>query len=137
MPASRLSERVLTRLAEAEVCELNSHYRADLRIARLTVAYAASGEAVLCSAHVLASYMVLGLHPDKVWPAILARRNALGPLDVWAAPPVPKKPAQAVQLWSEKTNAARAATLRGGEALVLRDQTISVPMAAPSIAAGY
>ncbi len=135
-----LTRRVLARLAETEARETDPWLRDDLRIARLTVAYAASGEAVLCSPHALASYMVLGLHPQKVWPAILARRKALGPLqEVWDAPVVsiPKKPPAAVKLWSEKTNGARAANSRAGEALVLCDQTISVPMAAPSIAAGY
>lgn len=135
MPVSRLTKRILVRLAEAEVLELNPHYRDDLRIARLTVAYAASGEAVLCSAHVLATYAVLGLHPEKVWPAILARRNALGSLDEKVRG-APKKPPQSVKLWSEKTNAARATNSRGGRTL-LRDNTISVPMAAPSIAALY
>lgn len=125
------------RLAEAEVCEPNPHYRDDLQIARLTVAYAASGEAVLCSPHVLASYMVLGLHPNRVWPAILARRKALGPLEVAGAPPVPKKPAQAVPLWAEKTSAARVHGSCGAHSNDLRDHTISVPMAAPSIAALY
>lgn len=134
MPATRLSARVMARLVQAEACELDPHCRDDLRIARLIVRYAATGEAVLCSPHELASYMVLGLHPSKVWPAIQARRNALGLMDVWAAPPVPKKPAQAVRLWTEKTNAARTAILGGGKTL-LRDNTISVPMAAPSIAA--
>ena len=137
MPATRLARRVITHLAQAEACESNSHLRDDLKIARLIVAYAASGEAVLCSPHVLASYRVLGLHPDKVWPAILARRKALGPLEVWAAPPIPKKPAQAVPLWFEKTNGARAVNSCAGEAVDLCDQTISVPMAAPSINALY
>ncbi len=135
MSATRLAERVLARLAQAEASEPNAHYRDDLRIARLTVSYAASGEAVLCSPHVLASYAVLGLHPEKVWPAILARRNALG----WPDKEVrgaPKKPPRSVELWSENTNAARAVNSRGGRTL-LRDNTNSVPMAAPSIAALY
>lgn len=124
------------RLAQAEACESNAHYRDDLRIARLTVSHAARGDAVLCSPHVLASYEVLGLHPDKVWPAIQARRKSLGLCEETGAPPVPKKPAQSVKLWCEKTNGARAANSRAVNTL-LRDNTISVPMAAPSIAAGY
>lgn len=127
----------MARLVQAEACEPGPHFRDDLRIARLIVHYAATGEAVLCSPHVLATYMVLGLHPEKVWPAIQARRNALGLIEGRAAPPVPKKPARSVSLWSENTNAARAGNSRGGDAVVLRDQTISVPMAAPSIAALY
>jgi hypothetical protein len=138
MPATRLSGRVVERLTQAEACEPNPHYRDDLQIARLTVHYAATGEAVLCPPHVLASYAVLGLHPEKVWPAIEARRKALlGPLlEVLGAPPVPKKAAQSVKLWAEKTNGARAINSRADTTL-LRDNTISVPMAAPSIAALY
>jgi len=128
----------MARLVQAEACEPDPHYRDDLRIARLIVHYAATGEAALCSPHVLASYMVLGLHPDKVWPAIEARRNALGVSEEFAGGKLPpKKPPRpaAVSLWLEKTNATRTINSRGGEALVLCDQTISVPMAAPSIAA--
>jgi hypothetical protein len=123
--------RILSRLSAAEALEVDPWFRDDLRIARLTVAYAARGEAVLCAPDVLASYVVLGLHPEKVWPAIQARRTALGPVC-----DVPKKPPQAVKLWSEKTNGARAVNSRAGITL-LRDNTISVPMAAPSIAALY
>jgi hypothetical protein len=131
-PAQPLSSRILSRLAEAEAHELNPWLRDDLRIARLTVAYAASDEAVLCSPHVLASYRVLGLHPEKVWPAIQARRLALGPL--CAAPP--KKPPQSVKLWFEKANAARATNSRRGEAI--DSLPISTPsMATVSIAALY
>lgn len=135
MPAiCALSRRILSRLAQAEAREPDPWLRDDLQVARLTVLYAASGEAVCCSPQVLASYAVLGLHPEKVWPAIEARRKALGPFDVIGAPP--KKPAQSVKLWCEKTNSARAVNSRADETL-LRDNTISVPMAAPSIAALY
>ncbi len=127
--------RVLSRLATAETEEPDVWLRDDLRIARLTVLYAATGEAVLCSPHVLASYAVLGLHPEKVWPAIQARRIALcGPLFQAVAPP--KKPAQSVKLWFEKTNAARAVNSRGAMQSSGEPAT-SVPMAAPSIAALY
>lgn len=136
MPATRLAERVLVRLEQAVGRESDPWLRDDMKIARRIVLHAARGDAVCCSPHVLASYEVLGLHPDKVWPAILARRKALGPLDVWAAPPVPKKPAQAVKLWVENTNGARATNSRAVERC-LRDNTHSVPMAAPSIAALY
>jgi hypothetical protein len=135
MPAPSLPERVLARLAQAEACEPNPHYRDDLRIARLTVYYAASGEAVLCSPHVLASYMVLGLHPEKVWPAILARRKALVGSVVSGAPPVPKKPAQSVKLWQSEKNKSAELALRAACNQVLGEPPISVPMAAPSIAA--
>jgi len=142
MPATRLSRRIATRLEKAEACESNPHYRDDLRIARLTVVHAARGDAVYCSPHVLASYEVLGLHPDRVWPAIQARQQALGFNDFWGVELPPKKPPQAVgrsqqKLWFEKTNAAGASNSCGGKTVDLRDQTISVPMAAPSIAALY
>src|SRR6266568_2267 len=133
LPARSLSARVLARLISAEAEEPDPWLRDVLKIARLTLASAARGEAVLCSPHVLASYAVLGLHPEKVWPAIQARRNALGPLS--EAPP--KKPAQSVKLWFEKTNDARAVNSCAANSNDLRDQTISVPMAAPSINALY
>lgn len=138
-----LSERVLTRLAQAEVCEPNPHYRDDIQIAKLTVLYAANGEAVRCSPLVLASYQVLGLHPDKVWPAIEQRRLALGVEEFlgWNLPPK-KPPVPAVglsqqALWFENTSGAGAINSRAADSKVLREPTISVPMAAPSIAAGY
>lgn len=134
LPARSLSARVLVRLISAEVREIDPWLRDDLRIARLTVAYAAHEDAVLCSPDVLASYIVLGLHPEKVWPAIQARRMALGPLEVSVAPP--KKPAQAVKLWSEKTIGARAANSRAGSEMVLRGPRL-LPMATASIAALY
>src|ERR1700728_5278991 len=100
MSTGHLSRRIIARLVQAEERELDPHFRDDLRIARLTVAYAAHGEAVLCAPNVLASYMALGLHPEKVWPAIQARRKALlGPL--WEVVAVPKKPPQSVKLWCE------------------------------------
>lgn len=137
MPAT-WSSRVLTRLVQAEVCERDPHICDDLRIARMTVHYAASCEATICGPHVLASYMVLGLHPEKVWPAIEARRKALwGSGEVSVAATVPKKPPQSVKLWAEKTNAARATNSRGAMLVDSQRLTISVPMAAPSINAGY
>jgi hypothetical protein len=138
MPATRLSGRVVKRLTHAEACESNPHYRDDLQIARLTVHYAATGEAVLCPPHVLASYAVLGLHPEKVWPAIEARRKALlGPLlEVLCASPVPKKAAQSVKLWAEKTNRAR--TVNSRPAMQFGSpRTTSVPMAATPLTAAY
>lgn len=131
-----LWSRVVRQLRIAEARETDPWLRDDIKIARLTVAYAGLGEAVCCSPHVLASYEVLGLHPEKVWPAIQERRKALGPIDVIGAPP--KKPAQSVTLWPKKMNGARAVNSRAA-VTVLREPTISVPttMAAPSIAALY
>jgi len=80
-----LSRRILARLLDAESEELNPDYRTDYRLARVTVAYAASGEYELCGPYVAASYMLLGLHPDKVWPEIVARRKAqlAGDYSIW------------------------------------------------------
>jgi hypothetical protein len=144
LPARSLSARVLTRLTSAEAEEVNPWLCDDLRIARLTVAHAARGDAVLCSPQVLASYAVLGLHPEKVWPAIRARRDALGSLcgpcclEVSGAPPVPETGAtgQALGALREiglKIRMAREDKLprhSSGEAAILH-------MAAPSIAALY
>lgn len=133
-----LVRRILSRLCAAEAQEPDPWLQDDLRIARLTVAHAARGDTMLCSPDVLASYEVLGLHPAKVWPAIEARRKALlGPLyeEVLGAACVGKKPPQSVKLWYE-TDGARAVNSRADVA-VLREPTISVPMAAPSIAAAY
>lgn len=131
--AQSLSARVLSRLISAEAQEPDPWLRDDLQIAKLTVLYAASGEAVLCSPHVMASYAVLGLHPAKVWPAIEARRKALGPL--WVVAGAPKKPAQSVRL-GEQTNGARAVNSRADDEMVLRGPR-QLPMATASIAALY
>src|ERR1019366_4290253 len=73
-----LVQRILTRLEDAENHEVNPHLQDDYRISWITVLRASRGERI---PHVSATYEVLGLHPDKVWPAILARRKALlGPL---------------------------------------------------------
>ena len=94
----RLYERVLARLEATELLELNPHYRDDYRISWICVLNAARGVA---APHVLASYSVLGLHPDSVWPAIIARRNAqLGSLcyeHFFGATAPPKKPTQSVR----------------------------------------
>lgn len=68
-----LVARILQRLQQAEFAEIDPHLRDDLRIAWITVLYAWRGSA--CP-DIAATYAVLGLHPDKVWPAIIARRQA-------------------------------------------------------------
>jgi hypothetical protein len=133
-PLQPLVYRVLARLTAAEAEELNPWLRDDLRIARLTVLHAARGEAVLCSPQVLASYEVLGLHPEKVWPAIEARRLALTGPEIACAL---KKPPQSVKLWFENTSGARAVNSAPRLQQGSPRTTISVPMAAPSIAALY
>ncbi|HUD64676.1 MAG TPA: hypothetical protein VMQ17_08865 [Candidatus Sulfotelmatobacter sp.] len=93
-----LSSRVLVRLAAAELRELNPHWQDDYRISWITVRNAAQ---CVPEPHVVASYAVLGLHPSKVWPAIVERRKALlGPFYVDESLP-PKKPCESVCLVEE------------------------------------
>ena len=94
MPA--FTRRVLSRLEQAELLELNPHLKDDYRIAWITVLYASAG---MNQPNVVATYRVLGLHPDKVWPAIVARRKAdLGSLseEFWGEAASPKKPVRSV-----------------------------------------
>lgn len=94
MATPALSWRVLSRLEDAEAHEVNPHLQTDYRISWITVLRASRGE---LAAHRSATYAVLGVHPDKVWPAIVARRRAqLGPLyeaffSVSSAAAIPKK----------------------------------------------
>jgi hypothetical protein len=68
------SRRVLRRLELAEASEPNPHLQCDIRIAWIIVLNAARG---CLSPHVSAWYAVLGLHPDRTWAAICARRRAM------------------------------------------------------------
>lgn len=112
MSKSALVRRILARLEYAERYETDRHFQDDYRIARITVMNAAGGEA---NAHVLATYAVLGTHPDRVWPAMVELRKAkLGRLyyqfydehGQWRGPDYdnlfsafpPKKPPQSVGL---------------------------------------
>jgi hypothetical protein len=69
-----LAERVLARLEAAERKESDVWLRDDIRIAWITTLYASRGNP---QPHIDATYRVLGIHPDKVWPAICARRAAI------------------------------------------------------------
>lgn len=92
-----LTERVLARLDDLEWREANPHYQDDYRIAWITVLRASRGETI---PHVSATYSVLGLHPEKVWPAIVERRRAiLGPLyeEFFGVALPPKKPVSSVR----------------------------------------
>ena len=71
---SSVSERVLARLIQAEAHEQDPWMRDDIRIAWIATLYASQGNP---QPHIDATYRVLGLHPDKVWPAICARRAAI------------------------------------------------------------
>jgi len=72
-----LSERVLARLIQSEAHEAEASFRDDYRIAWITVMHAAKGDAVLCPPHVLATWQVLGCHPDDVYPRTMIRRAAM------------------------------------------------------------
>ena len=73
-PCVTLAERVLARLEQSEAKESDPWLRDDIRIAWIATLYAAQGNP---QPLIDATYRVLGLHPDKVWPAIVARRAAL------------------------------------------------------------
>lgn len=91
--STQQSERVLAYLASAERSEDDVWLRDDIRIAWITVLYAANGYS---EPAVSATYQVLGLHPNKVYAAILERDRAiLG---------TPKKPVESVK---EKAYAAK------------------------------
>jgi uncharacterized protein YbjT (DUF2867 family) len=72
-PAS-FTDRIVARLEQAELHESDAWYRDAIRIARLTVLYAAQGDP---SPHFWATYQVLRTAPDQVWPATVARRKAM------------------------------------------------------------
>lgn len=74
----RLSRRVQDYLEWAEAHEPDVWLRDDYRQAWIALGFAARG---LRHPFVAASYRMYGLHPDRLWPAILERRRAkLGPL---------------------------------------------------------
>ena len=138
MPASihPLVHRILSRLFQAEAKEGNPWFRDDITIARLTVSHAARGDAVCCSPHVLASYEVLGPHPDKVWPAILARQEAPGPPPSEEVRDAPKKPSQSVKLWCQQNERLESCNPRAVNAIG-PPRTSIPPMATAPIATQY
>jgi hypothetical protein len=85
------TERILARLIQAEAHEVNPHLRDDYRQAFITLSLARDGSPI---PFVEASYRVIGLHPDKVWPSILARRKALLGPEYCQLRSVPKKPSE-------------------------------------------
>jgi hypothetical protein len=97
-----LAERVLLRLEDAEKKEIDPWVRDDLRIAWITTLYAWRGNQ---QPHIDATYRVLGVHPDEVWPRMQARREAqCGSLyeQVWGSASSPKKPVQSVKFVKPK-----------------------------------
>lgn len=103
-----LSERILARLEASEQKESDPWLRDDIRIAWITTLYASQGNP---QAHVDATYRVLGLHPDKVWPAICARRAALlGRQEYPTRRASAEVPAAAVQRSPKKPSASERRT---------------------------
>jgi hypothetical protein len=110
---SSLSRRILLRLEAAEAREPNLHFQDDYRIAWLTVLNASRGQS---EPHVLATYRVLGLHPDKIFAAIEAKRRAkLGAeydkffSTTSGSASSPKKPVQSERRTRKRTDDERAA----------------------------
>jgi hypothetical protein len=96
------SARILHRLEEAERRELNPHFRDDIRIAWVTTLFALRSEP---QPFVRATYACLGVHPDQVWPRIVAfRKWMLGAeYEAWVPETSsPKKPAQSVTAAGEE-----------------------------------
>lgn len=71
--SASLTDRIVQRLEEAELHESDPWYRDSMRIARLTVIYAANGDP---SPHFWATYQVLRTSPDQVWPHLVRERQA-------------------------------------------------------------
>jgi hypothetical protein len=65
--------RILDRLEGAEKSEPDIHLRSDYRQAFICVSLASRGEA---QPFIQSSYRIYGIHPDKVWPHIMATRRA-------------------------------------------------------------
>lgn len=72
--SSTLTDRILARLIQCEAHEPDVWLRDDYRQAFIAVSFAARG---IPEPFVEASYVMYGLHPEKLYPAILARRSAL------------------------------------------------------------
>src|SRR5262252_9645481 len=66
-------ERIIDQLLSADGGELNPHWRADIRQARIIVALCRAGNP---EPLVSSSYLMYGVHPDLVWTAIQSIRKA-------------------------------------------------------------
>lgn len=103
-----LSERVLARLEVCEWKENDPWFRDDIRIAWITTLEAAQGNP---QPHVDATYRVLGVHPDQVWPRIMARRHALLAADYdkfYGGASSPRKPVRSATLDEVRRKGAAA-----------------------------
>jgi len=102
----RVTRRILSRLELAEGREPDPWFQDDYRIAWITVLRAARGEPI---PQVSATYEVLGLHPDRVWPAIIERRKLLLGAEYeefFGVSLPPKKPIQSVRILGREREAA-------------------------------
>lgn len=102
----KLSARVLLRLEEAEAREPDAHLRDDIRIAWITTLNAWRNEP---QPFVSATYAVLGIHPDRVWTAIVERRKAILGAEYknfFVGERSPKKPVQSVRRMERKNDPA-------------------------------
>jgi hypothetical protein len=113
---SRTSQSVLAYLAQREEIESDVWLRDDLRISWLTVLYASRGYQAPA---ISASYQVLGLHPDKVFPAILERRRGLLGSEYEQFAAVPPEP-------TEKKAAIEGGSVLGESALPPKKSPASV-----------
>jgi hypothetical protein len=86
------ANRVLARLIQLEAHEPDVWLREDIRQSFITLSLALKGYS---QPFVAASYRMYGLHPDKLYPAILARRKML--LGSESFPGSIKKPVQSVK----------------------------------------
>lgn len=77
-----LTGRVLARLEDSEKREIDPWLRDDLRHSWISLSTFWRGSfPTFWDAFVDASYRIYGVHPDAVWPKIMAKRKAkLGPL---------------------------------------------------------
>jgi hypothetical protein len=113
-----LVERIMARLIQAEAHETDIWYRQDYRQAFICVSLASKGNT---EPFMVSSYQVYGLHPDKVWPAILHNRQARLAKEFpdWydaagnMRPDVPKKPSvpSPTQEAAERSTKERLAAL--------------------------
>jgi hypothetical protein len=93
------TDRILACLIQAEAHENDPWLRDDIRQSFITLSLAENGDP---QPFVSASYRMYGLHPDKLWPAIIARREALLGREYNS----PKKPVQSVRVIEKRKKAA-------------------------------
>jgi hypothetical protein len=95
-----LADRVLIRLEQSEKHEPDPWLQDDVRQSWISLSTFSRGKfPTFQDAFVAASYLMYGVHPDEVWPRIVARRRAmLGASygDFFPDASAPKKPCASV-----------------------------------------